>query len=86
MRGGGPTRGPPGRGFYGYPAMPPIYVGYYFPEEHEGRGRGRMQGPPMYFPGTVPPPMIGNPMHPSPAQSSGLQVRMLKFIVSDAGK
>lgn len=87
--GGGSGRGggrsaqhpPPGRGFYGYPTMPPFYVGYYFPEDPggaHGRGRGRMAGqmPPMYFPGPVPPGMMGPPMHQhqQPPQSSGLQV------------
>lgn len=71
----------PGRGFYGYPTMPPFYVGYYFPEDPSGaHGRGRrMAGhpPPMYFPGPVPPGMMSNPMHQPhqpPPQSSGLQV------------
>lgn len=72
-----------GRGYFGYPPMPPFYVGYYFPEDptgQHGRGRGRMppHPPPMYFPGPVPPTMMHHaPMHQQhpPAQSSGLQVR-----------
>jgi len=74
-RGGG--RAP--YGGYGYPAMPPFYIGYYYPPAGDysdptgGRGRGRMGGrgmpPGMMFPAAVP----GMPT-PTGEQSSGLQV------------